>query len=109
MARHTINDNFDLLGNSDLIDILPNRFMVTDEKKQKEIEDFFAKIPIGKVMRVRCPDESIWKLYSGRLRVYSMAFKTDVAIHSRKMSEGYFIYVKRKGVETDENMEIKSV
>lgn len=103
-------DNFSLLENSEIIDILPNKFMVTSPEKQKEMEDFFAKIPLGKVMRTKFPDEQIWKLYSGRLRLYASLLNIkNISIHAKKNDAGYFIYVKKKGDEKNESLEVKSV
>ena len=99
-TRNLEADNFDLLGNSELIDSMPNRYMVNNPEKLNEIRDFFAKIPPNKAMRVKLPDESVWKLYSGRLRFYAAALdEKTVSISSRKESTGYFIYVKRKAEE----------
>ena len=83
-----------------------------NETKQREVFEFFDKIPENKVMRVKFPDANIWKLYGQRLRFFAGYYKRGISltISSRSNESGYFIFVKKKkGDENEKNLEVKGI
>ena len=104
-------EGFSLIDNSEIIDSIPNAVKMINVKRM-EMFDFFKKIPSNKAMRVKFPNEEIWKLYNQRLRFYAADYDQRLTIHARKQVEGYFIYIYKKVDEEDEhekNLEVKSV
>jgi hypothetical protein len=113
-VKQKTEKDFSLLNNVDLVDDIPSRIWFKSEGKQKEVFEFFDKIPEGKAMRVKFPDAKIWKLYGQRLRFFAGYYQKgmSLAIASRSNELGYFIYVKKRKldeVQDGKNLEIKSV
>ena len=90
---------FSLLENMQEIEDIPSRLLFGDEKRHREMVEFFGKIPVEKAMQVKFPNEKIWRLYNQRLRYYAGLYSHNLSIHARKTESGYFIYLKRKKEE----------
>ena len=45
-------------------------------------------------MKVRFPDENLWKSYFTALKYYASDYPFDMQFHKRK-EDGYFIYIKK--------------
>jgi len=98
-----IEEEFVLLNNSKEVDDIPDQVLFRNPKLMEEMFDFFRKIPNNKAMRVKFPNELLWKSYNTKLRYYASRFKESVfAIRSLRNSKGYFIYVKKKKKEVTE-------
>ena len=108
-----MEENFSLFENAEEVSDIPSRIWFKSEGKQREVFEFFDKIPEGKVMRVKFPDSNIWKLYGQRLRFFAGYYQKGMVltIASRSNEAGYFIYIKKRKTEVQDgkDMEIKSV
>jgi len=103
-SQKEIEENFSLLNNFEEVSDIPSSIWFRSEGKQKEVFDFFDKIPEGKVMRVKFPDANIWKEYGRRLRFFAGYYQKGQAltIASRSNEAGYFIFVKKRKTEVQD-------
>jgi len=97
--QRKIEDEFILLNNAEEVDDIPSQVLFRNQKRMEEMFEFFRKIPNNKAMKVKFPNELLWKSYNTKLRYYASKFKESAfAIRSIKDDNGYFIYVKKKEV-----------
>jgi len=53
------------------------------------------KIPEDKVMRIKFPNESLWKTYFTALKYYASNYAFDMQFNKRKDEGGYYLYIKK--------------
>ncbi len=108
---------FKLFDSFDIIDDVPPPFKKVSEDRKQMIE-FFDKIPENKVMKIRFPNEYLWKTYFIALKYYASEYPFDMQFNKRKDEDYYVIYIKKlkrteiktlKEVEDEKDMEIKSI
>ena len=93
---------FSLENNFEIMDNMPPKFQKVREEKE-EIIKFFDKLPEGKVMRIKFPNEFLWKTYHTALKYHASEYAFDMQFNKRKDEGGYFIYIKKlKVVENEE-------
>ena len=95
-------EGFSLIDNFEIVDNTPPPFKKVREDKKQVIE-FFNKIPENKVMKVKFPNEILWKSYFTALKYYASDYPFDMQFNKRK-DDGYFIYIKKL-----KRMEIKTL
>jgi len=97
-ADNTIRQGFSLIESYEIVDRFPPAFRHVREER-KEIYEFFDKIPEDKVMKIRFPNEGLWKTYFMALRYYASEYTYDMQFKKEK-AEGYFVYIRKikKGV-----------
>ena len=86
-------EGFSLIDSFEIVDDVPPPFKKVRENKKQMIE-FFNKIPEDKVMKVKFPNESLWKSYFTALKYYASDYPFDMQFSKRK-DEDYFIYIKK--------------
>jgi len=94
IAEKAIKEGFSLIENYEIIENVPPPFKKVNEDK-KEVIDFFNRLPEGKVMKIRFPDEYLWKSYFTALRYYASDYNFDMQFNKRKDEGGYFLYIKK--------------
>ena len=110
--QREIEDAFILLDNSEEVDDIPKQTIFRNLERMLEMFDFFRKIPIDKAMKVKFPNELLFKAYNQKLRYYASKFKeASFIIRVIKNQDGYFIYIKKviKEDKNEENLEVESV
>ncbi|KKL61010.1 hypothetical protein LCGC14_2199630 [marine sediment metagenome] len=107
-AEESIKKGFTLIENYEIIDNMPPIFQKVREGKE-EIIKFFDKLPGGKIMRIKFPNEYLWKTYFTALRYYASNYSFDMQFNKRKDEGGYFLYIRKLRREKDEENCIGSV
>ena len=74
---------FSLIDNYEIIDDFPPAFKKVKEE-EREILEFFDKIPLNKVMKITFSNEALWNSYSTALKYYAHKYKGDLQFHKRK-------------------------
>ncbi len=92
---------FSLEHNFEIMDNMPPRFQKVREEKEEVIK-FFDKIPEGKVMKIKFPNEFLWKTYHTALKYYASGYAFDMQFNKRKDEGGYSIYIHKLRREKDE-------
>ena len=109
----TSKEGFSLFDNAEIVSGIPSSIWFKNEDKQKEMFDFFDKLPEGNTYKIRFPDVKIWKVYGQRLRFFAGYYHKgqSLTIASRSNDLGYYIFIKKKSseVKNEKNMEVKSV
>ena len=98
---------FILIDNYEIINDFPPPFKKVKEG-EKEIIEFFNKIPLNKVMKIKFPDEALWTSYSTALKYYAHKYKGDLQFHKRK-AEGYLLLIKKVREDEDEKIQVEGV